>query len=72
VLVPFHRTASPPEPPADWLVRLQDYAQVRNLLAGDTVLVTDEMPAASILLEFLADPSVVETWERFRRERQGR
>ena len=60
----FMRTASPPEPPADWLERLQDLAQVKNVLNGDTCILTDRSPA-SRLVEFFSDPTVSEAWQKF-------
>lgn len=65
------RTASPPSPPEDWLERLRDYAQVRNLLNGDTVLLVNDptLPVAERLYAFFSDPFVSEAWEKFN---QGR
>lgn len=62
--MPFTRTASPPEPPPDWLQRLQEYAQVKNVLNGDTCVLTDGSPATR-LVEFFADPAVSEAWQKF-------
>lgn len=62
--MPFLRTASPPEPPPDWLARLQELAYVRNLLNGDTTVLTDGS-IASRLSEFLSDPLVSDAWQKF-------
>lgn len=60
------RTASPPEPPADWLERLQDYAQVRSLINGDSVCIGEGDSAAHRILEFIGhDPVVAEAWSTF-------
>lgn len=66
------RTASPPSPPDDWLDRLRDYGQVKNLLNGDTLVgVGIETPVAARLAEFLNDPEVRALWDEFNGERPG-
>lgn len=61
----MHRTASPPAPPADWLERLQDHAQVKSLLNGDSMFTTDDTPVAIRLSTFFLDPVVAERWAAF-------
>ena len=43
---------------------MQEYAQVKNVLNGDTCVLTDGSPA-SRLVEFFADPAVSEAWQKF-------
>lgn len=59
-----------PTLPDSAYVALQDIAQVKNLLNGDTcVMRGDGTPVAERLHEFFLDPVVSEAWETFNRGR---
>ena len=56
---------APFTPPSDWPSRIRDLAQVKNVLNGDTVVGSPEMPTAARLLDFFRQPGVLEAWLRF-------
>jgi hypothetical protein len=56
-------------PPPDWMNRLRDYEQVKNLVNGDSCHINNDTPVAKLLHQFLLDPHVAVLWNKLSRSR---